>query len=39
VPRQAVTALTEQLSDAIQELFDQAQELAGTPNEPPTPER
>jgi 1-acyl-sn-glycerol-3-phosphate acyltransferase len=39
VPRQAVTALTEQLSDAIQVLFDQAQELAGTPNEPPTPER
>jgi len=32
VPRSAVADLTAELSDAIQELFDQAQILAGTPN-------
>jgi len=37
VPRQAVSTMTEQLSDAIQVLFDQAQELAGTPNPEPLP--
>ena len=37
VPRQAVNTLTEQLSAAIQVLFDQAQELAGTPNPSPSP--
>lgn len=37
VPRQAVNTLTEQLSAAIQVLFDQAQELAGTPNPPSAP--
>jgi 1-acyl-sn-glycerol-3-phosphate acyltransferase len=37
VPRQAVSDMTEQLSDAIQVLFDQAQELSGTPNTPVAP--
>ena len=33
VPRPAVRALTVELRDALQELFDEAQELAGTPNQ------
>jgi 1-acyl-sn-glycerol-3-phosphate acyltransferase len=32
VSRKAVKAMTDQLRDAIQELYDEAQELAGTPN-------
>ncbi len=32
VPRRAVRELTEQLTETIQELFDEAQVLAGTPN-------
>jgi 1-acyl-sn-glycerol-3-phosphate acyltransferase len=35
VPRRAVQDLTTELSGAIQELFDDAQRLAGTPNDPP----
>jgi 1-acyl-sn-glycerol-3-phosphate acyltransferase len=35
VPRQAIGQLTNELSDAIQEVFDLAQERAGTPNQQP----
>jgi 1-acyl-sn-glycerol-3-phosphate acyltransferase len=34
VPRRAVRELSEQLRESLQELFDEAQELAGTPNVP-----
>jgi hypothetical protein len=32
VPRRAVSETTERLRDELQRLFDEAQELAGTPN-------
>jgi 1-acyl-sn-glycerol-3-phosphate acyltransferase len=35
VPRRAVSDMTEELATAIQRLFDEAQQLAGTPNTPP----
>jgi 1-acyl-sn-glycerol-3-phosphate acyltransferase len=34
VPRQAISRLTDELATAIQEVFDRAQVLAGTPNAP-----
>ena len=34
VSRRAVRELTEELRDSLQALFDEAQELAGTPNHP-----
>ncbi len=34
VPRRAVRELTEELRESLQVLFDEAQELAGTPNPP-----
>lgn len=42
VPRSAVRDLTARLSDAIQDLYDEAQVLVGRPNQhetPGTPER
>jgi len=33
VPRRAVRELTEELRESLQQLFDEAQELAGSPNE------
>lgn len=36
VPRRAVSDMTEELATAIQRLFDEAQQLAGTPNTPAT---